>query len=377
MMYFSIYRAKRIRQDIMMQRKKGSVLVALSGGIDSAVTAFLLKEQGLKVEGLCLELLDDTFLKAKEAQRESARRISAHLGIKVHFLNRQETFYSEVVSYFFSTYQKGLTPNPCIFCNPRIKFKEGLSLTRRLALDLFATGHYARIGEHQEFGIVLMKGADIKKDQSYFLHRLDPKWLRRILFPLGALEKARVKEIARSSGLGSIVLKESQEVCFIEGDYRMFIKRMGKEINCYSLFEKGPIILKRTGEVVGTHKGLFNYTVGQRRGLGIPWKEPYYVLRLDTAKNAVIIGTREEALRSSFLVSDVNWLVPSEEVIGRSVDVKIRSRHRPAPGIIEKTGSGEGVFRVEFQEPQPGVAPGQAAVFYLNDVVLGGGVICG
>ena len=319
------------------------------------------------MEGLYLELLGDGLEKTLDEQRLTVRRIASLLGIRVHFVNRKKEFKSAVMDYFKDSYKKGLTPNPCVFCNPGIKFKTGIEYAKRLGFDFFATGHYARIRDHARFGKVLLRGKDAKKDQSYFLYRLERMCLPCILFPLGEFSKAETRSIARKTGLYDMVLEESQEVCFIKGDYREFL---GTE-----RAKGGPIVLKATGETVGWHKGLFNYTVGQRRGLGIPGKEPYYVLELDVQRNCVYIGTKSELFKREFRVKDVNWLCPKEYALQRDILIKIRSRHQAAPGKISGIEK-DGCLRVVFDSPQGAITPGQSAVFYDDSMVLGGGIIC-
>lgn len=349
-------------------RERDEILVALSGGVDSAVAALLLKERGFDVQGIYFELLSNGFEATVCQHRKTVSRIAEQLDIKIHFVDRKNAFKKEIIPYFIDTYRKGLTPNPCVFCNPSIKFKEGLAQKERLGLRFFATGHYARIELHDELGYILKKGVDPKKDQSYFLHRLPKIWFENIIFPLGSFKKDEIRQIATDKGLDKLVLKESQEICFVEGDYRESLTGVEET--------PGPIILKTTNEIVGTHKGLYNYTIGQRRGIGIPGPEPYYVLELDTKNNALIIGTKKDTLQSNFYVENVNWLVPEEYARSQDIEIKIRFRHNPAPGRIVESNKKFGRYKIMFYEPQSSITPGQAAVFYAGDVVLGGGVIC-
>ncbi len=350
--------------------KRRTCLVALSGGVDSTITAYLLKKEGYHVEGLYLELLGSGFEESVRTQKERVLEIGDSLGIRVHFLDLRREFHETIISYFIEAYKRGLTPNPCTLCNPLIKFRAGLSTAKSLGLEHFATGHYVRKGTHPRLGCVLMKGADPKKDQSYFLYRLRPEWLQSLIFPLGEKTKEEVRTLAKRLGLSQVVLEESQEVCFVKGDYRELV--YSGEID----ERPGPIVFKRTGEVLGRHKGIFNYTIGQRRGLGIPGPEPYYVVQLDVEGNRVYIGTKKDTLRRSFFIEQANWLVPEDYVLKAATSIKIRSRHMPAPGRVMKESRGHGRYKIVFDEPQSSVTPGQAAVVYEGDILLGGGVIC-
>ena len=349
---------------------KRACLVALSGGVDSTITAYLLRKEGYHVEGLYLELLGKGFEEIVRSQKQKVQQVADTLDIGVHFFDLRSKFNDTIIKYFIDTYRKGLTPNPCTFCNPEIKFKTGLSLAKKLGLEYFATGHYVRLTEHPNLGPILMKGLDTAKDQSYFLYRLKRTWLKRLVFPLGSKAKEEVKALAERLGLLQMVTEESQEVCFVKDDYRKLLFTGKKE------GRPGKIIFKRTGEVLGCHKGIFNYTIGQRRGLGIPGPEPYYVVQLDVEHNCVYIGTKEDTYSSEFFIEDASWLVPEEYVLGAMTLIKIRSRHNPVLGKVMKESKTDGKYRIVLEEPQSSVTPGQAAVIYEDDMLLGGGVIC-
>ncbi len=341
------------------------VLVAISGGVDSAVSALLLKESGHIVEALYIRMLPESI---SRPGIKASRRIASHLGIKLHIVTAERSFEQHVISYFTDSYSTGLTPNPCVVCNYKIKFKTGLDEVTRLGMDLLATGHYARIKTDVTGTPMLLRGTDKSKDQSYFLTQISLSWLTKIVFPIGHLKKNEVKEIARQKGLLSLTLKESQEICFLRGDYRAFLRARGSMTT-----GPGPIVTK-DGRQIGTHKGLEHYTIGQRRGLNIPDKTPYYVIGKDMLKNILILGKKEDLFFEKIAVDRINWLVPQGIKKEHRCLVQIRYRHKAAPCTILPQDF-QKVF-VHFDEPQPAPAPGQFAVFYQEQRVLGGGVIC-
>jgi tRNA-uridine 2-sulfurtransferase len=342
-----------------------TVAIALSGGIDSALSAFLLKKEGFRVIGLHAD-----FGFSSEPTLPWLEEITSFLHIPLEVVSIKEIFQQKVVDYFISEYTLGRTPNPCVVCNPLIKFdllfKKGLDL----GADFFATGHYARIvpapwGE----GLTIARGQDTKKDQSYFLHRVRPKNLNRILFPLRFRTKNQVRDMAREIGLPINPRGESQDICFLpKGGYREF------------LVNQKPSNLIRSGEIVdiqgkklGTHKGLFAYTIGQRRGLGLPAAEPYYVVRMDPELNRLVIGGKKDLESWSCLLSDVHFLSRPPEIEGLEIMVQVRYKHQAAKAQL-RLGEDQ-KLEVHFQRPQQAVTPGQAAVFYWKDQVLGGGWI--
>jgi tRNA-specific 2-thiouridylase len=364
----------------MGSARKGRVAVAMSGGLDSSMAAAILKEAGYEVIGLTMHLRD-------QAQNGSsgrccppedirdARRVADQIGIPHYVVNLRQAFEGEVVDYFVEEYLKGRTPNPCVRCNDRIKFGLLLRQAEELNAKALATGHYARIerkgvkkeGDPQRY--LLRRGRDLIKDQSYFLFSLSQEQMGKIVFPLGEESKAKVRQQALRLGLRVAQKSESQEICFIPGDdYRKFVEmRSGEEIS------KPGEILNRQGKVLGFHRGLYGYTIGQRRGLGIAGPHPYYVLELDKAGNRVIAGTREELMAKGLVAAGVNWI--SFPQLEREVEarVQIRYRHPGAPAILSPL-EGRRV-RVDFRIPQRSVTPGQAAVFYQDEEVLGGGWI--
>jgi tRNA-uridine 2-sulfurtransferase len=342
------------------------VAVALSGGVDSAAAALLLKRRGHKVVALHMSL------SPRDPGRpgESVRTLVERLGVPLHGVDLRRAFLEQVIQPFLDIYRRGMTPNPCVFCNPRIKF----SLLRRHALDLgirwLATGHYARIALPESNGrLRLLRGRDRAKDQSYFLFGLTQEHLSHALFPLGALLKDEVRKIAAAAGLPVSSRPESQEICFIpDNDYRRFLE---EQTGADLLPSRGPIV-DVEGRQVGEHDGIHRFTIGQRRGLGIPSSAPYYVVGLEPETNTVRVGRLKDLGRREFLASDVNWIgIPTP---GRPLEalVQVRSRHQEAPAILVPDTKR---ILVRFQEPQSAITPGQAAVFYRGDEVLGGGMI--
>ncbi len=345
---------------------KKSVLVLASGGVDSTVAAHLLKEQGFQVHGLFLKM---TRLPEEKAAMESALRMFRRLGIELHVEDVSERFYSEVVGYFQRTYMSGKTPNACCICNWEIKLKTASEVADRLGLSFIATGHYAKV-IHGKRPLLIM-GRDPAKDQSYFLHRVKTRALRRLILPLGDTFKSEVRKKAQELGLSGLIHEESQDICFFKGDYRDFLKKRVPELQ-----RKGNIVDTR-GRILGTHKGVASYTVGQRRGLGIPDSTPYYVVEIRAAENVVVVGKEKDLYKGEVEVRDINWIVEPERLASLRCKVKIRSRHVPARAELELLDDTAGRVKVRFDSPQKAVTPGQFAVFYKGRAVLGGGIICG
>ncbi len=349
---------------------KGRVLVAMSGGVDSSVAALLLKQEGYEVIGATLNLW------SYEGREEpyngccslEVRAVAQQLGIEHHFIDEGEAFKREVVDPFIAEYVSGQTPSPCGRCNRQVRFPRLLALADRLNCEYLATGHHARI--RWEDGIYyLLKGRDPLKDQSYFLYGLGQEELRRILFPIGEYLKEEVWEMARRAKLVSARKPESQDLCFLpQGDLVRFLKERAN-----GALRPGEII-DAQGRVLGQHQGLALYTIGQRRGLGISTGEKLYVVALDPERNRVIIGPEEELYADGLIAEQVHFVYGGPLRRAERVEVKIRYRSRPASALLEPLRE-ESRVRVLFDEPQRAVTPGQIAVFYQGERVLGGGTI--
>jgi len=351
------------------------VVVAMSGGVDSSTTAALLKEEGYNVIGVGMQIWD--FSKTEEdifgsccSPRDvmDARKVAERLHIPFYLLNCEKEFEREVIDYFVSEYLMGRTPNPCILCNQKIKFDYLLRKAKEFDAEKISTGHYAFI-ERDKNGYVLKRGRDRKKDQSYFLFNLSQKQLSSIILPLGKYTKKEVRKLADKFGIGVAEKIESQEICFIpDNNYPEFIKKRLP----HKMIHEGDIITK-DGRVLGMHKGLPFYTIGQRRGLGIGYTKPLYVVDIDLKKNLLIVGESGDLFRKKLVAKDVNWNIPIKEREEIEAEVQIRYRHRPAKAKI--TSRKGGLADVSFLTAQRAVTPGQAAVFYKRDVVIGGGWI--
>jgi len=342
--------------------EKMKIAVAMSGGVDSSVTAALLKAEGHEVVGITMRLWD-----GPSAAVDDAMRVAGHLGIPHHVASFEGCFEERIMRYFSGEYQSGRTPNPCARCNQLIKFGALMEMAGRLGAGYLATGHYARIHTGADGIPHLMKAVNIPKDQSYFLFSLKPEQLKAIMFPLGAVkDKSEVRRIAADLGIAVAGKDDSQDICFIpDGDYIAFLENHGISPR------QGDFQLA-DGTVVGHHKGIHCYTVGQRRGMGIAWSEPLYVIRIEAQSGNVIVGPEQQLYRDSFTISDCNWIQPPEQ-IGEGVQCKIRYRHKPVSCVV--TALPEGRAKVSLLTPEKGVTPGQVAVFYRGDEVLGGGWI--
>jgi len=357
------------------ERLKQRVVVAMSGGVDSSTTAWLLKEKGYEVIGatMCIGMMDKTqggpARCCSLADIEDARRVALQLEIPFYVFHLREEFEKEVIQYFCEEYVKGRTPNPCILCNERVKFGSFLRMALELDCDFIATGHYARLDFDERIGrYLLKKGVDRRKDQSYVLFSLTQDQFRHTLFPLGEFRKEEVRKRALQLGLRVHDKPESQEVCFIqESSYHSFLSEWLKEP-----VESGPIVDEK-GNVLGKHKGIPFYTIGQRRGLRLAKGRPLYVIGINREKNEIVVGGEEEVYRDTFLVDSVNWIIPHEMIPSHQAQVKIRYNHPGSEASISPQG--ENGLEVKFKSPQKAITPGQAAVFYDGETVLGGGWI--
>ncbi len=350
------------------------VVVAMSGGVDSSVAAALLKQQGYDVVGMMLRLWS-------EAGREEsnrcctpeamglARRVAAKLDIPFYVIDAKQVFHDTVVTYFLDGYARGETPNPCLICNRQIRWTFLLEHALALGADFMATGHYATLRRQEDGTVQLLRAVDAAKDQSYVLHVLTQDRLRRAMFPVGEYTKPAIRQMAQSFGLPTATRHDSQDLCFLAGeDYRDFLKR-----NAAGLLRPGPIVTAE-GEVIGEHSGLANYTIGQRKGLGIASGVPLYVLAKDAATNQLRVGERDALGSRELAAEEVNWTsgMPSQATFRGMV--KIRYTAKEMPAVVEICDNGTRA-EVQFDSPQRDITPGQAAVFYDGDVLLGGGII--
>lgn len=347
---------------------KESVAVAMSGGVDSSVAAALLQEQGYAVRGVTMllwrEPSSDTLL---PDAIDSARAVCAHLGIPHHVVDLREAFRQTVVEHFVRAYACGLTPNPCLRCNRELKFGLLWRQARAWGAERLATGHYVRV-TYAEGRYRLLAGMDRRKDQSYFLYALMQEQLANLLFPLGEWPKERVRNDARERRLPVAERPESQDVCFLrDGDYRRFVAAYAPES-----VRPGPIY-DLQGRMLGEHRGLPYYTVGQREGLGIAAPRPLYVIALDAAQNALVVGHAEALGRDALLAEEMTYVTGAPPPHGARVEAKIRYRARRVGARVYDCGDGRA--QVVFDEPLRDIAPGQAVVLYAGDEVLGGGTI--
>lgn len=353
----------------MSKKIKKKVMVAMSGGVDSSVAAALLKDKGYEVIGLtmCFNLPDTQTGRPSCCGAQSiadAKRVADILGIRHYVLNFGKLLQERVIADFVKQYCRGLTPNPCVRCNELIKFQALLEKALVLGMDYLATGHYARIVKSGA-KFILKKAKDLKKDQSYFLYRLTQEKLTRILFPLGELAKDKVRDLARKLMLPVAEKEDSQEICFIPGHYQEFLKSKIK-----GKFSPGPIV-DQSGKVLGRHKGIPFYTIGQRDKLGIACGYPVYVAQIDRRKNIITVGKREELFRNRFLVNEV--IYPGSSLTKKAL-LQVRIRHLSPEAAAWVKPVGEKV-EVIFKNPCFAITPGQSAVFYKKDAVIGGGII--
>ena len=341
---------------------KKRVVVAMSGGVDSSVTAALLKDKGFGVIGITMRIWE-------HSKDEDAKRVSDELGIPHYELDLRDVFQDMVIPNFCEEYKKGRTPNPCIRCNQYIKFGALFKKAKELSADFMATGHYARIEfDNERKRYLLKKGVDTQKDQSYFLYVLTQEQLKYTLMPLGALYKERVRNIAKEKNLHVVNSPESQEICFIpDNNYGEFVKKYIHEET------KPGSIINKEGKVIGEHRGIVFYTIGQRKGMGIADKNPLYVIAIDRKNNAIRAGRKEELYTNELIADNMNFINIEKLETPIKVKAKIRYLHQPSQATVIPLN--EGKVRVKFDAPQRAVTPGQAVVFYNGEEVVGGGTI--
>jgi tRNA-specific 2-thiouridylase len=349
------------------------VVVAMSGGVDSSVAAALLVEGGHDVIGLSMQLYDQGHGGGRFGtcctldDLHDARRVAQALGIPHYIVNLEDEFRRTVLADFVREYAAGRTPIPCAHCNSELKFATLVDRARGLGADAVATGHYARISHEADGTLRLYRGADSSKDQAYFLFGLTQAQLRRARFPVGELRKSDVRRLAAERGLPVAVKPDSQEICFVpDGDYAAVVARQLPG-------EHAGLTVHTDGRVLGRHDGVFRFTVGQRKGLGLSGSEPLFVVKLDAGRKLVTVGPKSALERTSLTASRVNWIAGAPPAAPRRTSAQIRHRHPAAPALV--TPVTDARARVEFDEPQSAITPGQAVVFFDGDEVLGGGWI--
>lgn len=359
----------------MARVSKTSVLVAMSGGVDSSVAAALLVERGFKVIGVTMQVWDYSRCNIEEGTGtccasedvDDAREVADRLNIPFYVLNCEDEFREKVIDPFVRSYKKGLTPLPCVDCNTHLKFHHLIKKMEELSCDYLATGHYATLKQDKEKHWGVVTSQDRWKDQTYFLFTLDPKVIPKLIFPVGEMTKTQVREYARKNNLPVAGKKDSVGICFVgSGGYGEFIDSQVPQ----KLFKKGLIKLHPSGQVLGEHNGIHHFTYGQRKGLGLSSECPLYVLKTDPGTREVLVGEEKYLFSDEMLIQNCHWL---EEPTDRDYLVKIRHSHPGARARIENPTSGE--MKVRFYEKQRAITPGQAAVFYKDNRLIGGGWI--
>lgn len=350
--------------------KKRRVLLGMSGGVDSAVSAILLQEQGYEVYGITLKLWENPQNDNEVDIAEEAKKVCDKLGIEHYVLDGKELFQKHVIQDFICQYKNCRTPNPCIECNKYLKFGYMYQKAKELGIEYIATGHYAKVEYSEKYGrTVIKKAANIAKDQSYVLCNIPKEVVEKVVFPLANIKsKEEIRQIAREHKLEVANKPDSEDICFIpDGDYKKFLEEYS------GLKVKEGNIVNLKGEVLGKHQGLYRYTIGQRKGLGIAYSEPLFVIGFKLEKNELIVGTEKEIYQKEMLVSQVNFLLMDKLEEPMKVMVKTRYSSKEYPATIGMIG--EDTIKVVFDEEVARITPGQSAVFYIGDIVLGGGKI--
>lgn len=348
--------------------RKQKVVLGMSGGVDSSVAVHLLQQAGYEVIGVHMQMIPERFL-TNQSSLQDAQAVARQFSIEFHTYDVREAFYETVIKRFMAQYCQGKTPNPCIVCNQQLKFKQFAEYAWTLGGDFIATGHYVQLDKDAMGRRLLKKGADPKKDQSYFLSLIDPVILDKIIFPLGCYTKEQVRQIARKLDLAVAEKSESQEICFIaDNDYKRFLQQVLPS----EQFHPGKIF-HTDGTFLGTHQGIQNYTIGQRKGLGIALGTPAYVVQLNAKKNQVILGTHEDLLHQSLLAIDNQFFIeiPLQQPV--AVEAKIRYRAQAVPATLYRYNNQE--VKISFDVPQRAITPGQVVCCYQDDFIICGGII--